>query len=287
MRAGHKAIPALALLMLAATAVALGQRAVGAVGSSPWVELSSARVRLVAGGAGAGSAGPWLAGVEIALAEGWKTYWRTPGDAGVPPAFDWTGSVNVSSIQVRYPVPSRLPEPGAETIGYKGHVLFPVEVVPVDAGRPVNLELTLSLGICRDICIPAEAKLDLALQPLQRGREVSPELAAALERVPRPQSGRRAGDPKLEKVAADLGGERPRLLVEASFAGGGRAGDVLVEAPDGIYLPQPKRLTGGAGEVLRFGVDLSRVDIKDLKGKVLTFTLIGERGATEATWAVP
>ena len=77
------------------------------------------------------SAKAYLAGVEITLAEGWKTYWRTPGDAGVPPLFDWTGSTNVAAIKVRYPAPiataqSRLPRPSATRI----RVIFPVEVTP-------------------------------------------------------------------------------------------------------------------------------------------------------------
>ena len=66
--------------------------------ASPWVELNTARVRLLAGPArSAKAAKSYLAGVEITLADGWKTYWRMPGDAGVPPNFDWAGSTNVAS----------------------------------------------------------------------------------------------------------------------------------------------------------------------------------------------
>jgi DsbC/DsbD-like thiol-disulfide interchange protein len=288
MRTTRTVVLAMLAAALAAAVAVLGQGALGAGLASPWVELNSARVRLVAGGSLDKAAGSYLAGVEIALAEGWKTYWRTPGDAGVPPAFDWAGSVNVASVKVRYPAPTRLPEPAAETIGYKGVVLFPVDVVPQDARKPVALKLALSLGICREICIPAEASLDLALAPSQRAGDTPPALAAALERVPRPQASRRAGDPKLERVTASLEGDRPHLAIEASFPQGGRGADVFVEALDGLYVPQPKRLAGGATGTLRFEVDLSRGDnARELRGKTLTLTLVDEAGATEVTWTVP
>src|SRR5882757_3501074 len=132
---------------------------------SAWVQLNNARVRFLAGPPAAKAAKSYLAGVEIALGDGWKTYWRMPGDAGVLPAFDWSGSTNVASVTVRYPAPSRMSEAAAETIGYKHGVLFPVEVVPKDPSRPVALALALEFGVCREICIPAEAKFSSTLAP--------------------------------------------------------------------------------------------------------------------------
>jgi DsbC/DsbD-like thiol-disulfide interchange protein len=99
----------------------------GAV-ATPWVEAQAARVRLLAGGDVAQPGKAVLAGVEITMAEGWKTYWRNPGEAGVPPSFDWAGSSNTASIKVAYPAPMRLVDPAAEMIGYKTSVLFPIEV---------------------------------------------------------------------------------------------------------------------------------------------------------------
>ena len=82
-----------------------------------------------------------------------------PGDAGVPPTFDWAGSANAATIKVLYPAPMRMPEAGGEAIGYKQAVLFPIEVTPQDPAKPVVLKLALEFGICREICIPATAKL--------------------------------------------------------------------------------------------------------------------------------
>jgi DsbC/DsbD-like thiol-disulfide interchange protein len=277
----------LTLALVAAMASAARSEGAGEL-ASPWVELNSARARLLAGPSPVTPGKAYLAGVEIALADGWKTYWRNPGDAGVPPAFEWPASVNVSSIEVRYPAPARMHEPGAETLGYKGSVIFPLEVVPKDASKPVSLDLVVNLGICRDICIPAEAKLSLVLPPaLLQGKPV-PAVAAALERVPRPAGKTDARAPRVERTKAVLDGERPHLAIEARFPPGSKDGDVFIEAPDSIYIPQPRRLSDGSGEVQRFEVDLSRGDnARELKGKTLTLTLVSDTGATEATWTVP
>lgn len=275
--------------LFAAVAIASAQGVIRASLASPWVELSSARVRLVAGGPAVKSAKSYLVGVEVTLAEGWKTYWRMPGDAGVPPAFDWTGSTNVAAINVRYPAPTRMHEAATtETIGYKTAVTFPVEVVPSDAAKPVNLQLRLDMGICREICVPAEAALSLTLLPPELEGAAAPAVLSALERVPRPQAVRRVGDPELKRVTARLDGAAPRLLIEVRFARGDRGADVFVEAPDGLYVPLPQRVANGADGTLHFEVDLARGgNARELAGKALTLTLVGEAGATEATWTVP
>ena len=133
----------------------------------------------------------YLAGVEIALGDGWKTYWRMPGDAGVPPNFDWSGSSNVASLSVLYPAPMRMPEPAAETVGYKHAVLFPVEVVAKDPSKPVALSLAMEFGVCREICIPAEAKFSLTLPPAGFSGKPAPALLAALDKVPQAAGRRR------------------------------------------------------------------------------------------------
>jgi len=279
---------ALAVVVLCAVAAALGQGVARVNLVSPWVELHAARVRLLAGPPAVKSAKSYLAGVEITLAEGWKTYWRTPGDAGVPPQFDWAGSTNLATIKVGYPAPRRMQEPGAETIGYTSAVIFPVEVVPRDPAKPVDLELKLEFGVCREICIPAEAKLSLALPPSQLVGDASPALLAALERVPRSPASRRPTDPEIRHVAARLDGSSPRISIEARVPQGVRGADVFVEAPDGLYVPLPKRLPDVADGTLRFEVDLSRGgNARELRAKTLTLTLVSDVGATEATWTVP
>jgi len=255
--------------------------------ASPWIEAQAARVRLMAGADAAHPGGAFLAGVEIELAEGWKTYWRNPGEAGVPPNFDWSGSVNTASIKVRYPAPIRLVDPAADMIGYKKSVLFPVEVVPRTAGEAVNLQLALEFAVCREICIPAQAALQLALPAALLTQAPVPRIAAAQDRVPRAQSARRAGDPQLLAVKASLEGPAPFLQIEAKFANGAAGADVFIEAPEGLFVPMAQKLPGGSEGHVRFQVDLSRGgEAQDLKGKELTITLVSDSGASEVNWTL-
>lgn len=290
--AGLCVFPAVVL----AGALAAQAQAVSVDLASPWVELDNARVRLLAGPPAGKSTKAYLAGVEVVLGDGWKTYWRMPGDAGVPPNFDWAGSTNVASVEVRYPAPSRLQEPGAQTIGYKNSVLFPVEVLPKDASQPVGLALTMEFGVCRDICIPAEAKFSLALRPAAMSGSPSPAVLAALQQVPRRSADRRPGDPELASATASLEGAAPQLAIEARFPRGSAGADLFIEAPDGLFVPLPKRMPNGAAGpeansgdgLVRFEVDLARGgNARELKGKTLTLTLVSRDGATETTWTVP
>jgi len=273
------------ILASAVIAPAPGPSAQTSISATPWTELHASRVRLVADRARAAK-GHYLAGLEIVMADGWKTYWRMPGDSGVPPTFDWTGSANVASTKVLYPAPTRMPEAGGVAIGYKQSVLLPIEITPQDASRPVVLKLALEFGVCREICIPATANFDLPVPAAPAGAP-APQIAAALERVPRPQQSRRKSDPDLKRVAVSGDGPSPKLTIEASFAGHGTDADVFIEAPEGLYVPMPKRVATDAAGVVRFETDLGRDLAQDLKGKALTLTLVSEAGATEAQWNFP
>src|SRR5262249_19964452 len=248
-------------------------------------ERADGRARLLTGPPAAGGTKAYLAGVEIALDDGWKTYWRMPGDAGVPPNFDWSGSSNVARVTVLYPAPARMTEPAAETIGYKHGVLFPIEVVPEDASQPVGLALALEFGVCREICIPAEARLSLALDPTGMAGRPSPPVLAALAKVPHTPAHRDAEDPGVTRATAFLEGGAPHLVVVARFPKGDQGADLFVEAPDGLYVPMAKRMPNPSGdgearlgadaghELLRVEVDLGRPrKARPLQGRPLRMT---------------
>ncbi|MCJ8138816.1 protein-disulfide reductase DsbD domain-containing protein [Falsirhodobacter halotolerans] len=103
--------------------------------------------------------GARMVAVRLSLAQGWKTYWRSPGDAGIPPDFDWSGSQNVKSVRLHWPTPSIFRTNGMRTIGYHDELILPVEVVPQDPARPIRLNAELDMGVCRDVCIPATVDL--------------------------------------------------------------------------------------------------------------------------------
>lgn len=246
--------------------------------ASEWVEGHSSRARILNGGGN-------LAGVELQLPEGWKTYWRYPGEAGgVAPSFDWSKSTNLESAQVLYPAPKRFTNKSGDTIGYKGNVLFPVRLKPKDASKPIDVNLVFDYGVCKDICIPAQAELTLNVVP-DAGGAASDVFADAIARVPAPPEERRETDPVLKRTVVELSGAKPRVLLETQFPGGTEHADAFVEAPDGLYVPLPKKVADNGKGALTFEIDLSKdADIAALKGKQLTATIVSDKGQSEATF---
>jgi DsbC/DsbD-like thiol-disulfide interchange protein len=107
--------------------------------------------------------GGHMAAVDLQLAPGWKTYWRSPGDAGIPPTFDWSRSENVKSVRLHWPTPEVFDLNGMQSIGYHERLVLPIEVTPEDPARPVRLSLEMSLGVCDEICMPAVVDLSTTL----------------------------------------------------------------------------------------------------------------------------
>lgn len=107
--------------------------------------------------------GHFMAGLELQLAPKWKTYWRAPGDAGIPPQFNWSGSSNLRSVVVHWPSPSVFHTNGMQSIGYHDHVILPIEVVAIDPTKPVDLRAEIDLGVCKDICMPAALQMTAQL----------------------------------------------------------------------------------------------------------------------------
>lgn len=126
--------------------------------------------------------GTHMAGLEIALAPGWKTYWRSPGDAGIPPLFDWRRARNVGAVQVHWPSPGVFYEAGMRSIGYTSTVILPLSIAPDAPGAPMRLRGTMDLGVCSDICIPASLEIDAALPAGPGTRD--PRIVAALADLP-------------------------------------------------------------------------------------------------------
>lgn len=255
---------------------------------SAWTRGYNSSTRLLAGATdGTPSGRKLLAGIEIRMSEGWKTYWRHPGDdGGMPPSFDWAGSSNLKSARVLYPVPERLKSVGGASIGYAKAVTFPVEMEAVDPAQPVELVLVLEYGICREICVPAEAKLQLQVSPTLAA--MPPELAAAIGRVPRAAEPTGAnGQPSLKAASVVLSGTAPGLAFDIATASMGPLVDLFVEAPDGLYLPMTVKSGPTSAGIQRFRIDLKGVeDIAKLAGKTLRLTIAGPNGGTEANWLV-
>lgn len=222
---------------------------------------------------GAHDGGPVLAGIDMGLAPGWKTYWRKPGDSGIAPRFDWSASENVAGVELRWPAPQRFDDPGDITFGYKKDVLWPVRVVPEDPALPVTLRLDMHYGICSDVCVPRETKLELMLPAMPTGWKLTEtanaeRLREALARVPVP-----AADPDILDVRwrEDF---VPTLEVRLKECGADCTPPALIaEGPRNVWFSAP-RVTRDGGSVI-YVMEVEVLSPAMLDGKELTFTLSG------------
>ena len=212
---------ALTLLALLLAAPASAQIA------SPWQGTPRASARLVAD-PGLRD-GVYHAGAQIRLAPKIITYWRNPGEAGVPPQFDFSASTNLENAEVLYPAPRRIAEAGGvEAFGYEDAVIFPIRVTPKDASQPVHLDMALKYAACDRICVPAEAVGSVDFVPGKSGT-AGAELAQAEREVPR-----KSLVPPMIAPASRADG-KPAWKITAPSALP-QAGDMFAEGSEGWYF---------------------------------------------------
>lgn len=148
--------------------------------ASDWAQAQSAALRLIAADRSPDGK-VFRAGIEIRLAPNYKTYWRAPGDSGVPPTVSFAGSTNVASADLLFPMPHVFDDASGRSVGYKDHVVWPVHVTPSDPALPVTLSVKVDYGVCDKLCIPAEGKAVLTLP--ERGSVENETLVDASERL--------------------------------------------------------------------------------------------------------
>lgn len=255
-----------------------------AADASSWDGDARSAMRLVAGSS-RGAAGVLRAGVEIRLATGWKTYWRYPGDSGVPPAFDFSKSENVKSVSILWPAPHRFTDEGGTSIGYKGNVMFTAHVVAKDPHRPTTLRLTLDYAICEKLCVPAkgEAALELSVRPSPHDSRLA---AAELEAPKEARLGETASL-GIAAVRLEPAQPHPRVVVEIA-APAMTPLDLFVEGPTPDWaLPLPEPIPGAPAGRRWFAFDLDGAPPGvDAVGARLRFTVVSAGNAVDVT-AVP
>jgi DsbC/DsbD-like thiol-disulfide interchange protein len=273
MTIGHNSIPAagLAVVILAGSAVPTF-----AGGASPWVEDLHSGVRLISGTSASGAV-PLRAGIEIKMQPGWHTYWRYPGDSGVPPRFSFSGSDNLANAKVSYPAPHLFADETGNSLGYTDSVIFPLRVTPRQAGKPVTLRMKIEYAVCEKLCMPVEGSAELTLGG--GASDTDAALAAAEAHVPKPAS------------AADIGltarrvnnAEKPLVYVDLAAPGTDKV-DLFVEGPTPEWaLPIPKPAQGAPAGHRHYGFELDGLPPGvDPKGHFeLTFTVVQDGKARE------
>jgi DsbC/DsbD-like thiol-disulfide interchange protein len=221
------------------------------------------------------------AGVEIRLDPGWHTYWRDSGDSGVPPTFDFAGSKNIKSVVVLWPAPERFPDgAGGHSIGYKGHVILPLRIVPKDPATGSSIHLKLTYAVCEKLCVPADANLKLVLAGTEAANESA--LVAAESRVPRSVPLGAGNGLAILSAPREGGDGHGRIVVEVAAPEGARV-DLFVEGPTPEWsLPLPKLTAGAESSTRRFTFDLDSLPPGvHANGATLTFTAVSRDDAIE------
>jgi len=179
--------------------------------------------------------GSQMAALRISLAPGWKTYWRAPGDAGIPPLINFAGSDNVAATRMQWPVPDVFYQRGMRSIGYNGDVVIPVELTPAAAGAPMTLSGEMQIGVCEEICVPAHLTFSADIPP---DGARSPAIVAAL--IDRPLTAQEAG---VSAVTCSFSPTDNGVLIEANIAvpPTGRDEAIVIEAGDpAVWVSEPQ-----------------------------------------------
>src|SRR6185369_16081727 len=231
---------------LLASSVTLAARADDA---SPWQRDGHSAVRLLAGSR---SGAVLLGGIAFQLQQGWKTYWRIPGDSGVPPRFDFSKSDNVEAVTVLWPAPKKFDDgAGGTALGYKQQVVLPLRIVAKNADKPVTLRAHINYAVCDKLCIPVEATSELTFASVASTEDGT--LSTALDAVPKPAN---IGDPTPVTIRDVRRDGDKGVLVDVA-APDAKEVHLFVEGPTPDWaLPIPKLLDNSPPGVKRFAFDL-------------------------------
>ncbi|HEV7634510.1 MAG TPA: protein-disulfide reductase DsbD domain-containing protein [Bradyrhizobium sp.] len=250
---------------LFASSLAVGAQAQDA---SPWQRDGHSAVRLLAGSR---SGGVLLGGIAFQLQPGWKTYWRTPGDSGVPPRFDFSKSENIEAVTVMWPAPTRFDDgAGGHSLGYHDQIILPLRIVVKSADKPVTLRAAINYAVCEKLCIPVEASAELPITSVASTEDSA--LLAALDTVPKPAN---VGDPNPLTIRDVKHDGKSTVLVDV-VSPDNRV-NLFAEGPTPDWsLPVPKLLEHGPPGVKRFTFELDGLPPgANPAGAALKLTLVG------------
>lgn len=221
--------------------------------------------------------GTHMAAIRVQLAPGWKTYWRAPGDAGIPAQFDWRGSSNLAAVRLHWPVPEVFMAGGLTSIGYKDQLVLPVELTPRDPATPIALTARIDMGVCEDICVPVSTAVAATLPTEATHRDA--RIRAALD--DRPMTEREA---RVASVTCAVAPTPDGLRLDADIAMppmGGAEFAVVEVADSAVWVSHAT--TARQGDRLHASVELAAASgtALTLDRSRLRITVLGQRGAVD------
>ncbi|MEP3275363.1 MAG: protein-disulfide reductase DsbD domain-containing protein [Stappiaceae bacterium] len=251
----------------------------------PWSGTPEGQVRMLTAGSQQDDDGRYIAGIEIALEPGWKTYWENPGESGIPTTLDFSQSDNLKQATTLFPIPERYNDGYATSLVYHDLVVLPLLLTPEDPALPIRLKAQMSYGVCEEVCIPADATLEGQVGPEQKVDTVTAEMIMrAMADLPSPAS---ADAPvKITDITVENGtGSPPRLTITAQLADEATVPDLFVVAPEGSYISLPQLIEQSQKEA-RWGLSLEGLAATE-ENAALRFTLVQGNDAIEKNWPLP
>jgi DsbC/DsbD-like thiol-disulfide interchange protein len=215
------------------------------------------------------ASGTRMTALRVELDANWKTYWRAPGDAGIPPQFDFSRSQNVASVAIHWPRPQVFDLNGMRSVGYLREMILPIEITPRDPSLPVEMEADVAMGICHDICVPVELGLQMELSG-----PGAPDAQIRTALTQRPETFRGQATCHVEPITD---GMRVTAEIRMPSLGAGEVGLFeLNGAPVWISDSENKR----QGDMLVTSADFVPEDAKPfaLDRSALTITVLGNQG---------
>ncbi len=244
-----------------------------------WANNEGGRMRIVA--LPADDSGKIRAALQIEPAPGWITYWREPGDSGIPPQVAITPGSNVALERVDYPAPVSIDIGNVRDIGYDHPVALPLTLSVIDSTQPVELKANAFIGLCKDICIPFQASFDLRIEDTgQSPAEEAVILAVATGALPQ------APAEDFNVKAHALSEDSKQLRLELRLPEGAKgAEEVIVTGPPG-YAFTSKGAAGARDGIFTLDIPITRLPKNyDPKGKQWQLLVVAGGRAMETTLA--
>ncbi|MFQ3175095.1 MAG: suppressor for copper-sensitivity B [Psychromonas sp.] len=176
--------------------------------------------------------------LQVRLADQWKTYWRSPGEGGVAPSFDFSNSTNIKEVSWLWPAPKRYPVSGVETIGYKKQVNFPLTITLQNISQLARLKGVLTLASCTNICVLSDYKIDLTFEPnrLVSAPEVVFKFGQALGTIPllitEQQLSQDQDNATISRVRSSWNPLKQQLMVQLNNKFGWSKPDIFIDSDD-------------------------------------------------------
>lgn len=262
---------------------------------SDWAETQTMSARLVAA-VDSNNGEKFVTGVEVKLSPGWHTYWRSPGDAGLAPVFDWSQSENVQIDQNQWPVPGRYFEGNLQTLGYgapkdnssRAHVstvVFPFQVSPL-AQEDISIVLQADFLVCHDICVPEQVSLSLNLPAGDGGLDA--EAQAILQRAEQALPVQNLPGLDLQELWIDQMAGQAGLCVQAKADAVVDVIDLFIETPAYYSFDPPVAQKDNTRFCVPVREKITDLDsfYADLAQAPITVTLVTTNGAVEKDFQV-